>query len=83
MYTLLQGLLKMKLSSGKLQFWEGKKTPFGAGKFFPSPILVFYIPPCRKYLPSSGAGHSAMLIQENSVNRLLSWMSPENPGISA
>jgi hypothetical protein len=42
---LLQELLKMKLSSGKLQFWEWKKTPVGAATFCPSPILVFYIPP--------------------------------------
>jgi hypothetical protein len=25
-----------------------KKPPVGPGTFFPSPILVFYIPPCRK-----------------------------------
>jgi hypothetical protein len=53
--TLLQGLLKMKLSSGKLQFWGCKKPPFDSGTFCPSPILLFYILPCWKYLPVSGA----------------------------
>jgi hypothetical protein len=24
------------------------KDPVGAGTFFPSPMLVYYIPPCRK-----------------------------------
>jgi len=62
----------MKLSSGKLQFWERKKTPVGAGTFCPPPILVFYIPPCRKCLPASEAGPFIVLIQENSVTRLLS-----------
>jgi len=38
----------MKLSSGKLQIWEQKKPPVGAGTFCTSPILVFAIPPCRK-----------------------------------
>jgi hypothetical protein len=34
----------MKLSSGKLQFWEWMgKDPVGAGTFCPSPILVYYI----------------------------------------
>ncbi len=64
LYTLLQELLKMKLSSGKLQFWECKKTPVGDGTFCPSPILAFYIPPCRKCFPASGAGPSAVLIQK-------------------
>jgi hypothetical protein len=48
----------MKLSSGKLQMWEEKKPPVGAGTFFPLHILVFYIPPCWKYLPVSGARSS-------------------------
>jgi hypothetical protein len=65
--TLLQGLLKMKLSSGKLQIWEQKKPPVGAATFCPSPILVFDIPPCRKCLPVSEAGHFAVLMQENFV----------------
>jgi len=30
----------MKLSSGKLQFWEWEKTPVGAGTFFP--FLYWY-----------------------------------------
>jgi hypothetical protein len=46
----------MKLSSGKLQFWEWEKTPVGPGTVFPLPLLVFYIPPCRKCLPASGDG---------------------------
>jgi hypothetical protein len=29
-----------------------EKPPVGAGTFFPSPTLVFYIPPCRKCLPA-------------------------------
>jgi hypothetical protein len=33
----------MKFSSGKLQFWERKKPPVGAGTFCPSPILVLDI----------------------------------------
>jgi hypothetical protein len=45
----------MKLSSGKLQFWGCKKPPVGSGTFCPSPILLFYILPCWKYLPISGA----------------------------
>jgi hypothetical protein len=57
----------MKLSSGKLQFWECKKPLFDAGTFYSSPILVFYIPPCRKLLPGSGAVTYAVLMQENSV----------------
>jgi hypothetical protein len=57
----------MKLSSGKLQIREWKKPSVGAGTFCTSPILVFDIPPCRKCLPASGAGHSAVLMQENSV----------------
>jgi hypothetical protein len=65
--ALLQELLKMKLSSGKLQFWECKKNPVGAGTFCPSAILAFYVPPCRKCLPASGARPSAVLIQEDSV----------------
>jgi hypothetical protein len=40
----------MKLLSRKLQFWEWKKPPVGAGTFYPSPMLVFYIPPCWKRL---------------------------------
>ncbi len=28
------------------------KDPVGAGTFCPSPILVFYIPPCWKCLPA-------------------------------
>jgi hypothetical protein len=43
----------MKLSFGKL-FWKGKKRSVGAGTFCPSPVLAFYIPPCKKYLPASG-----------------------------
>jgi hypothetical protein len=31
------------------------KPPVGAGTFCPLPILVYYIPSCRKYLPISGA----------------------------
>jgi hypothetical protein len=54
-HTLLQGLLKMKLSSGKLHFWGCKKPPVDSGTFCPSPILLFYILPCWKYLPVSGA----------------------------
>jgi hypothetical protein len=42
----------MKPSSGKFQFWECKKPPVDAGTFCSSPILVFDIPPCRKYLPA-------------------------------
>jgi len=49
-------VLKMKLSSGNLQFWEWKKTPVEARTFYPLPIQIFYIPPCRKCLPASGAG---------------------------
>jgi hypothetical protein len=45
----------MKLSSGILPYIGMKKPPVGAGTFFPLHILVFYIPPCRKYLPVSGA----------------------------
>jgi hypothetical protein len=41
----------MKLSSGKLQFWELKKPPADAGTFCPSPILLFFIPSCCKCLP--------------------------------
>jgi hypothetical protein len=29
-----------------------EKPPVSAGTFFPSPTLVFYIPPCRKCLPA-------------------------------
>jgi hypothetical protein len=65
--TLLQELLKMKPSSGKLHLWECKKPPVDAGTFCSSPILVFDIPPCRKYLLASGAGPSAVLMQEYSV----------------
>jgi len=32
-----------------------KKLPVGGGTFCPLPILVFYILPCWKYLPFSGA----------------------------
>jgi hypothetical protein len=32
--------------------------------------FVFDIPQCRKYLPASGAGHSAVLMQEDSVKAL-------------
>jgi hypothetical protein len=32
-----------------------KKPPVDAGTFCPLSVLVFYIPPCRKYLPVSGA----------------------------
>jgi hypothetical protein len=53
--SLLQELLKMKLSSGILQYIGMKKPPVGAGTFCPFHILVFYIPACRKYLPVSGA----------------------------
>jgi hypothetical protein len=35
-----------------------KKPPVGAGTFCPLSILVFYISPCWKYLPVSGAGPS-------------------------
>jgi hypothetical protein len=66
-HALLQELLKMKPFSGKFQFWECKKPPVDAGTFCSSPILVFDIPQCRKYLPASGAGPSAMLMQEYSV----------------
>jgi hypothetical protein len=54
-YELLQELLKMKLSSGIFQYIGMKKPPVGAGTVCPLHILVFYIPPCRKYLPVSGA----------------------------
>jgi hypothetical protein len=57
----------MKLSSGKLKFWEWKKSPVDAGTFCASPILVFYIPTCWKCLPASGAVHSAVLMLEDSV----------------
>ncbi len=40
---------------------------FSAGIFCPLPVLVFDIPPGRKCLPASGAGHSAVLMQEDSV----------------
>jgi hypothetical protein len=33
--TLQQKLIKMKLSTGKLQFWEWKKHPVGPGTFCP------------------------------------------------
>jgi hypothetical protein len=39
--ALLQKLLKMKLSSGKLQFWEWKKFPVDAGTFFTPPNWYF------------------------------------------
>jgi hypothetical protein len=52
----------MKLSFGKFQFWECKKRSVDAGTFCSSDIL-----PCRKYLPASGAGPSAVLMQEDSV----------------
>jgi hypothetical protein len=58
MDTLLQELLKMKLSSGILQNIGMKKPPVGAGTFCPLYILLFSIPPCRKYLPVSGARDS-------------------------
>jgi hypothetical protein len=32
-----------------------KKPPVGAGNVFPSPMLVFYIPSCRKCLPHLGS----------------------------
>jgi hypothetical protein len=32
-----------------------KKPPVGVGTFCPLSILVFYISPCRKYLPVSRA----------------------------
>jgi hypothetical protein len=35
-----------------------KKSPVGAGAFFPLPILIFYILLCWKYLPVSDAGPS-------------------------
>jgi hypothetical protein len=57
----------MKLSSGKFQFWECKKPPVDAGTFYSSPILVFFIPTCRKHLPGSGAVTYVVLMQENSV----------------
>jgi hypothetical protein len=41
----------MKLSSGKLQFWECKKLLVDDETFYSSPILGFYIPTCRKRLP--------------------------------
>jgi hypothetical protein len=50
----------MKLSSGKLQFWECKKPPVDAGTFCSPPILVFYILPCWSKTFS-------VLLQENSV----------------
>jgi hypothetical protein len=56
--ALLQELLKMKLSSGILQNIGMKKPPVGAGTFCPLYILLFSIPPCRKYLPVSGARDS-------------------------
>jgi hypothetical protein len=57
----------MKPSSGKFQFWDCKKPSVDAGTFCSSSILVFDIPPCQKYLPASGAGPSAVLMQEDSV----------------
>jgi hypothetical protein len=51
----------MKLFSGKWQFWEEKKPPVGAETFCPSPLLAFYIPPCRKSILASEAGPSAVL----------------------
>jgi hypothetical protein len=48
----------MKLSSGILPYIGMKKPPVGAGTFFPLHILIFYIPPCWKYLPGSEAGPS-------------------------
>jgi hypothetical protein len=39
---LLQGLLKMKLSSGKLQFWECKKPFVDAETFYSSPIYWYF-----------------------------------------
>ncbi len=42
----------MKLSPGKLQSWEWKSPLHGAGTFFPFSMLVFYIPPCRRFLPA-------------------------------
>jgi hypothetical protein len=48
----------MKLSSGILQNIGMKKPPVGAGTFCPLYILLFSIPPCRKYLPVSGARDS-------------------------
>ena len=56
--ALLQELLKMKLSSGILQNIGMKKPHVGAGTFCPLYILLFSIPPCRKYLPVSGARDS-------------------------
>jgi hypothetical protein len=47
-----------------LQFWEEKKPPVGAETFCPSPLLAFYIPPCRKSLLALEAGPSAVLMQE-------------------
>jgi hypothetical protein len=60
----------MKPSSGKLQFWECKKPSVDAGTFCSSPLLVFYIPPRRKCLPGSGAGPSAVLMQDDVVKAL-------------
>jgi hypothetical protein len=35
--SMIGELLEMKLSSGKLQFWECKQPPVGAGQFLPCP----------------------------------------------
>jgi hypothetical protein len=44
-----------------------QKAPVDTGTFCSSPILVFYIPPFGKCLPSSGAVSSAVLRQVDSV----------------
>ncbi len=36
----------------KIEVLGMKKPTVGAGTFCPSPILVFYIPPCQKCLPA-------------------------------
>jgi hypothetical protein len=49
--TLLQKLIKMKLSPlplWKIAVLRMKKLPVVAEIFFPSTMLIFNIPPCRK-----------------------------------
>jgi hypothetical protein len=61
-----------KATQNEATLWKiavlGREKPHvGAGTYFPSPILAFYIPPCRKSILASEAGPSAVLMQEDSV----------------